>query len=193
MPFEKFQEALGRILQGSSQFVPVLNISWNINCYSWNWSWKRRNSLKEGNWCVQCLLWAATNFHPRSSRQGFESIGWANSSSFNVHAYGITSNKRFSNTGGFCCGDSRSPWSKLIALSKNHNLQTNKKKFKAWRVPRNYYSEKMKWACLKWTQNHFKQQMSLILWMGCMVSQLASKFAFFAFTANLSAQNPWRR
>lgn len=130
MPFEKFQEALGRILQGSSQFVPVLNISWNINCYSWNWSWKRRNSLKEGNWCVQCLLWAATNFHPRSSRQGFESIGWANSSSFNVHAYGITSNKRFSNTGGFCCGDSRSPWSKLIALSKNHNLQTNKKSLK---------------------------------------------------------------
>ena len=76
---------------------------------------------------MQCLLWAAANFYSRSSCQSFESVGvlcgncfiylecvfnlvdltrqmiflagWADSSSFTVHAYCITSNWCFSNTG----------------------------------------------------------------------------------------------
>lgn len=74
--------------------------SWSSNCYSWNWSRQRWNSSQEGcpSWftlsktlpcllieqqvaspaghrCMQCLLWAASNFHPANHCKSFESIG----------------------------------------------------------------------------------------------------------------------
>lgn len=127
--------------------------SWSSNCYSWNWSWQRWNSSQEGcpssfslsktepcllieqlvaspsgHRCLQCLLWAPSNFHPANHCKSFESIGlydhdesfnstwrrflffemtasclscagWADPSSIIVHAHSIASHWYFSSTG----------------------------------------------------------------------------------------------